>query len=189
MPYVPSLVKRVILLLVIGCAVSTAFPATAVHAQSHDTEPPGSVNTVGPADAGPVYLYFADTNDMFLTGEARAIERTDDPTLYCRRIIEGLIAGPGGSLIRTIPESTGVRAVFIDSNRTAYVDLTPSVVRDFPGGVRSELLTVYSIVNTLLLNVPGIDRVKILIRGNEADTLAGHIDIRHPLKAEMLLIR
>jgi len=39
------------------------------------------------------------------------------------------------------------------------------------------------------LNIPEIHAVKILIGGRESMTLAGHIDLRFPLKANMLLIR
>jgi hypothetical protein len=58
-----------------------------------------------------------------------------------------------------------------------------------PGGVRSELLTVYAVVNTLILNLPEVSAVKILIEGREVSTLAGHIALEDPLNADMLLIR
>ena len=45
-----------------------------------------------------------------------------------------------------------------------------------------ELLTVYTIVNALLTNLPTLQQVQILIDGREADTLAGHVDLRRPLK-------
>ena len=31
------------------------------------------------------------------------------------------------------------------------------------------------------MNLPAITRVQILIDGKEVDTLAGHVDLRHPL--------
>jgi len=40
-----------------------------------------------------------------------------------------------------------------------------------------EELTVVSLVQTLSANIPGITRVKILVEGNERDTLAGHADL------------
>ena len=58
-----------------------------------------------------------------------------------------------------------------------------------PGGIGTEIMTIYSIVNSLVLNIPEIDAVKILIDGKESITLAGHIDLKFPLKADMLLIR
>ena len=36
-------------------------------------------------------------------------------------------------------------------------------------------------VNALTVNLPAVTRVQILIDGKEADTLAGHVDLRHPL--------
>jgi len=39
------------------------------------------------------------------------------------------------------------------------------------------------------LNIPEVDAVKILINGRDRMTLDGHIDLRFPFKANMLLIR
>ena len=69
------------------------------------------------------------------------------------------------------------------------MDLSAAVRENHPGGVDTELLTVYSIVNSLVLNIPEIRAVKILINGNESMTLAGHIDLQKPVSANMLLIR
>jgi hypothetical protein len=56
------------------------------------------------------------------------------------------------------------------------------------GGSTQELLTVYSLVNTLTVNLPTIAAVQILIDGREADTLAGHVDLRRPLRKNEALI-
>ena len=48
-----------------------------------------------------------------------------------------------------------------------------------------ELLTVYTIVNALTVNLPAVTHVQILIDGKEVDTLAGHVDLRHPLSKNM----
>ena len=50
-------------------------------------------------------------------------------------------------------------------------------------------MTVFSVVNSLVLNMPDVDAVKILIDGREETTLVGHVDLRYPLTANMLLIR
>ncbi len=44
-------------------------------------------------------------------------------------------------------------------------------------GVLVEELTVASLVETLSANIPGINRVKILVDGKSRDTLAGHVDL------------
>ena len=33
----------------------------------------------------------------------------------------------------------------------------------------------------LTVNLPAVTRVQILVDGKEVDTLAGHVDLRHPL--------
>ena len=57
------------------------------------------------------------------------------------------------------------------------------------GGALDELFTVYSIVNALTVNLPAIQRVQILIDGKEVDTLAGHIDLRHPLQKQLKWVK
>jgi hypothetical protein len=44
-------------------------------------------------------------------------------------------------------------------------------------GLAVEELSVVSLVQTLSANIPGITRVKILVEGNERETLAGHADL------------
>jgi hypothetical protein len=136
----------------------------------------------------PVYLYFADNKNQYLIGEERFGMGSDDPVLFCRQIIDALIKGPYSDLVGTIPPETAIRAVYIDE-KTAYADFTREIGTSHPGGILSELMTVYSIINTLVLNVDEVNQVKILIGGQEAETLSGHIDIRFPLNADMLLIR
>jgi len=55
-------------------------------------------------------------------------------------------------------------------------------------GSREELLAVYSVVNSVVVNFPAVQRVQILLDGETASTLAGHIDLSHPLSADMTLL-
>ncbi len=141
------------------------------------------------SDQSVVHLYFADRENRFLIAEDRALLPPDEPADLGRTIIKELIGGPREGLMQTIPARTDLRAFYITQDGTAYVDLTREITEKHPGGVKSELLTIYSIVNTLILNIPEINTVKILIGGGESPTLAGHIDLRLPFKADMLLIR
>ena len=111
------------------------------------------------------------------------------PIRFGKAIVRALIEGPRSDLVRTIPEETELRALYITKTGTTYVDMTKAFRDRHPGGSKSEMLTIYSIINSLILNISDIHSVKILIEGNEAETLAGHIDLRHPYKADMLLIR
>jgi len=136
-----------------------------------------------------VSLYFADEDNALLKSEKRKIARSLDAAGSGRAIIESLIKGPESGLGRTIPEETSLKAFNVAKNGSAYADFTSAIRDKHPGGSSSELLTVYSIVNSLTMNIPEIKRVKILIDGRESMTLAGHIDLRFPLKANTALVK
>ncbi len=136
-----------------------------------------------------VHLYFSDRENRFLIAEDRAVLHSDEPAELGRIIIKELILGPREGLMQTIPTGADLRAFYLTQDGTAYVDLTKEITEEHPGGVKSELLTIYSMVNSLILNISEINAVKILIGGGESLTLTGHIDLRFPFKANMLLIR
>jgi len=124
-----------------------------------------------------VNLYFSDAQVMYLEPEKRKISQT--PSL-ARQVVNELIKGPKNSeLYPTIPQGTQVNEVYI-ADDIVYVDLSEEIFTNHPGGSSGELMTVYSIVNTLT-EIPPIKGVQILVGGNEKDSLVGHIDISMPL--------
>lgn len=142
-----------------------------------------------PAEGSLVHLYFSDRENSFLTAENRRMLHQEDSVAFGTQILHELVKGPQKALARTIPAQTRLKAFYLAPNKIAFVDLSAEIVNNHPGGAKSELLTVYSIVNSLILNIPEIEAVKLLVDGQEVPTLAGHIDLRRPFKANMLLIR
>lgn len=135
-----------------------------------------------------VHLYFGDLQGHYLRAEQRVLERPSDDAAFGRQLMDALILGPQKPGGQTLPEGARVRAFFITGG-TAYVDFVAEAFSKHPGGVEMELLTIYSIVNTLVVNVEAIREVKILIGGQEQLTLAGHIDLQHSFIADMMWIR
>jgi spore germination protein GerM len=178
-----TLMAGIVLLLVM---VIRSDQPGAIHRQLEESPRPADS---APLQATPVHLYFSDRNNQFLMAEERVLKSSKDPEFFARSIVEALIKGPQQGLARTIPAETAVRAVYLTPQGICYLDLTSGVAEKHPGGIRSELLSIYSIVNSLILNVAQIEAVKILINGDESMTLAGHIDLQIPIKANMLLIR
>ena len=185
--------KRLTIYIVL--AISTGVLGYLVLSKSFRQPPPGV--PVGPGVLplpeqklvkSIAHLYFINKENTYLVAEKKELVHSEDPIDLAKMIVEGLIKGPL-ELVRTLPPDTRLSALFIDSNNTAYVDFGDTLQERHPGGIRSEFFSVYSIVNSLVLNVPEITKVKILIAGREAQTLAGHIDIRFPFKANMLLVR
>jgi len=124
-----------------------------------------------------VNLYFSDSQAMYLVPEKRKIPQT--PSL-ARQVVIELIKGPENpNLYPTIPQETQVNEVYI-ADDIVYIDLSEEIFKNHPGGSSGELMTVYSIVNTLTEITP-IRAVQILVEGNEKESLVGHIDISMPL--------
>ncbi len=95
------------------------------------------------SDQSVVHLYFADRENSFLIAEDRAVLHSDEPAELGGIIIKELIGGPREGLMQTIPAGTNLRAFYITQDGTAYVDLTGEIAEEHPGGVKSELLTIY----------------------------------------------
>jgi spore germination protein GerM len=136
-----------------------------------------------------VHLYFVDKGRSYLVAEERVLDQSDDPARFGKTILDALIEGPEQELAPSLPKTAALNAFYVTPAGVAYVDLAESASTMHPGGGETELLTIYSIVNSLVLNVSAIKMVKVLIDGRESDTLAGHIDLRFPFKANMLMVR
>jgi spore germination protein GerM len=101
-----------------------------------------------------------------------------------KRIIEAQVAPAKEPLVSAIPPGTKLQAIFVTEKGEAFVDLSSELRSNHPGGTTSEILTTYTLVNALTLNLPAITGVQILIDGKEVETLAGHLDLRRPLEQD-----
>lgn len=135
-----------------------------------------------------INVYFSDEDGILLKAEKHKIEKGDS-AFEAQKALESLMGGPENiALGNTIPQGTRLLGFKLEGT-TAVVDLSPEVVQNHPGGSSGELQTVYSIVNTLTLNFPGIKDVQILVGGKKQSTIAGHIDITLPLGPDTKLIK
>jgi len=125
-------------------------------------------------------LFYVSDDGMALTQVQRDVPFGATVADQARAIIEAQIQ-PAAPLVSAIPPETKLREVFITARGDAFVDLSSEVTTKHPGGSLDEILTVYTIVNALTVNLPAVTHVQILIDGKEVDTLAGHVDLRHPL--------
>ena len=134
-----------------------------------------------------VDLFFADSSGRRLALERREISGTGQEGIL-RAALEELVKGPSGdNRVRTVPETTQIRAVFT-RDTTVWVDLAGSIAEEHPGGAWTEILSTYSIVNTLTENFGEVELVHIIVDGRERDTLAGHVDISTPLSGRVQLL-
>jgi sporulation and spore germination protein len=100
-----------------------------------------------------------------------------DPAKRGRQVLDALIAAAPGDLQRTLPADATLLGFYILPDGTAIADFSEALASETPSGILSEEIAVDSIVRTLESNVAGAHRLKILIHGQEVDTLAGHADL------------
>ena len=146
-------------------------------------EDPGVVDV----RTGAAILFFVAEGGMALVPHEQQVEidAADDSLTRARVILEHQLGEAPAPLASPFPDGTQLRAVYLTPNGDAFVDLNREVTREHGGGSLDELFTVYALVNALTTNMPEISAVQILIEGREVDTLAGHIDLRHPLQRNM----
>src|SRR5215467_7714228 len=102
---------------------------------------------------------------------------SNDPVMSSKQVINTLLAGPVDSDLRTLPPDAALLAFYILPDGTGVADFSETLATSTPSGILSEQLAVDSITRTLEANVSQVKRLKILIRGQEVDTLAGHVDL------------
>jgi spore germination protein GerM len=197
-PSIAGLACVVLLLAATGCsderpaAPEAPAPAPAA-AQPTPGEPSPDVARDGdesrPLQRIVVEIYFPSAEALGLVGEEREIFQTPAPGDRAKQVIADLLSGPANGLaLRALPQGTQLRQVYVLADGTAWVDFSADLREGVGGGSAEELITVYSIVNSVALNVTEIQRVGILIEGRPVETLNGHVDLRRPLAPDLSLI-
>jgi spore germination protein GerM len=147
----------------------------------------------GPAEAPPTAeaaasgrkivarLFYVAEDGTSLTSVEREVPYFEDTVEQAKAIIAAQVTPAQEPLLSALPAGTQMRALFVTEGGEAYVDLSPELVSGHTGGSMNEMLTIYTIVDALTVNLPAITAVQILVDGKEIDTLAGHVDLRRPL--------
>jgi spore germination protein GerM len=113
---------------------------------------------------------------------------SSDPALRAKQVLNTLLAGPVDPESRTLPPDAALLAFYLLPDGTAVADFSEAIGTSIPSGIQSEQLAVDSIARTLEANIPQAQRLKILIHGQEADTLAGHLDLTQTFPVNMKML-
>jgi len=124
-----------------------------------------------------------------LTGAEREVPFAESVAEQAKAIVAAQIAPVTDPLVSAVPRGTSLRALFVTDKGEAYVDLSREFAASHTGGTTDELLSVYTIVNVLTMNLPAVHAVQVLVDGKEVETLAGHVDLRRPLAKSTALMQ
>jgi spore germination protein GerM len=168
----------VLLVAVVGLSLyawhmrSTAASTPAVSTDTRPLAPP----VAGPSER--VTLYVAHDEDSSLHAESAQIPLPSGRQQRAEELLRALLSL---YLDKSSPHVLGsgadIRSVFLVDPGVAVIDLNSAFADTHRSGVLVEELTVTSLIHTISANTPGVLKVKILVDGQERDTLAGHADL------------
>lgn len=151
---------------------------------------PGEAPRVNPApppdQTVKLKLYFADSQAQYLVPEEREVPQGNVPLPDL--VIQELIKGPTTpGLGITIPKEARLASTVKVEKNVAYVNFNREFQTRHWGGSAGELMTVYSIVNSLT-ELEGIKAVAFLVEGERLETL-GHMDLTRPVERSEDMIK
>ena len=125
-----------------------------------------------------VRLYFVDAEMLRLIPVKMSVADSGDPQLMARRLLDELIKGrdENPKIRRLIPDIKHCMTVSVRDG-CAVVDIKRKMVENHPEGRDLELLTVYSVVNTLT-GIDGVQTVRFTVEGKTQRDFMGYLDMR-----------
>lgn len=142
---------------------------------------PMDTRPLAPPVSGPterVTLFVAHDDDGSLRPEFAQIPMPSGRQQRAEELSRALLSI---YLEKTSPHALGsgadIRSVFLVDPEVAVIDVNGAFADHHRSGVLVEELTVASFVHTISANIPGIQKIKILVDGKDRDTLAGHADL------------
>ncbi len=122
-------------------------------------------------------LYFAEgSTDLRWREEARALEIQADPAARVESTLDALLDGPREVDGRAFPLGCGIEQVFVESDGTVTVDFSLSTARRLArAGSLEECVSMAALRRTLRVNFPELKQIRILVAGEQRESLGGHL--------------
>jgi spore germination protein GerM len=166
--YFPMLKRRV--------RTAAKIPQPSEEQARRELTTPTPTNTSDPVVKAKMF-WASDEDESALSPITIELALASDPVLRAKQVLNTLLAGPVSSDLRTLPPDAALLAFYLLPDGTGIADFSEALATSTPSGIESEQLAVNSIARTLEANVSQVKRIKILIHGQEVETLAGHLDL------------
>ncbi len=76
---------------------------------------------------------------------------------------------------------TKLIGVYRDKRSIIYIDVSDEFRKNFSGDIRQEFELLKSLYETITVNIPGTEDVRLLIDGKEVESVGGHFSALYPL--------
>ncbi len=124
-----------------------------------------------------------------LTPSVRRLRREVSGPEKARLILEELFAPPRSAVFRSaLPPGTRSRG-FYQIGRIAYLDLSEEFLSPPEPTPEGERLAVYALVNSIVLNDPGLDGLQLMVNGYPIETAWGWLDCSSPLAPNLSIVQ
>lgn len=145
-------------------------------------ETPANLNAANKVAVRMVRLYY-ESPQLLLAAESRNVPLPESSAAAMPVVMRELLKGPVMTTsLRLFPADTVVRGTYLLPGGTVVVDLGGATLAQGWGtGSHQELMAVYSLVQSVTANFPEAKRVRVLINGSPAETLAGHVSLARSL--------
>jgi hypothetical protein len=146
-----------------------------------------------------VSLWFEPKEGELFRAEAREIPAAADEIALLRAVAAAVLEGPRHpDLLRPFPEGWTLRGAYRLRDGLVVLDLLPPVPQPEPDvegppapqvepglswqtGTHEELAAAQALLITIAKNFKDVSSVVLILSGEPAETLAGHVDLAHPL--------
>jgi len=122
-------------------------------------------------------FWASDRQIATLEATEAELSLSTEPVQRAKQLIAALIVRAPSPAQRTLSGETILLQFYLLPDGTGIADFSEALASTTPSGILSEQMAVDSIARTLGANLSAVHRLKILIRGQEAETLAGHLDL------------
>ena len=170
-------------------AVLALAIVTVAGACSKKEKPNANLNAQNRVAVRSVRLFY-ESKGMLLVGEQRNIALPESSAAALPLVVRELMKGPSTpDALRLFPQDTVVRAAYLLPGGTAIIDLGGTTLSNGWGtGSHQELMAAYSLAQTIAANFTEGRRVRVLVNGTQAETLAGHVSLAKSLEPRADLV-
>jgi germination protein M len=183
-------------LLIITTLLGGCNTAKTQQIQSSNNPPADTTNTTAapsssestPNSSAPqtikITLYFPNADASGLVPVERTVQVSNQEVI---KAMFNELSSPPSGLEKPLPKGTILRSATVKDG-VATLDLSSEFQKNFGGGSSAEMMTMYSIVNTIT-TLSNVQSVQFLLEGKKLDGILGNLDTSSPLTRNDSLIR
>jgi hypothetical protein len=166
-----------------AAVLALALLAVAGGCRKKKENPAANLNAANRVAMRSVQLFY-ESPQMLLAAEPRNIALPESSAAALPIVVRELMKGPStAAVMRLFPPDTVVRGTYLLPGGTVVVDLGGATLSQGWGtGSHQELMAAHSLAQTVSANFTEGRRVRLLINGGPAETLAGHVSLSRSLE-------